>query len=121
MWTFLLDVMLVRQTSLQHFYGSLAAGAVLAVLGLLTLGIPGAGIYAGWQWLLQGVFHSNLLPELTGDRTWPAVILVSMVALGGVYPVLHGCNLLVRLPAFANVAIAIAWSLFATLAPPLAT
>lgn len=110
----LADVFLCREFSLPHFAWSFAAGAVVAALGLFSLGLLGAGVYCGWQWVLQQLGLA-WLPELQGDRAWPGVILVSM-ALGGVYPLLHGCNLLVRLPTTANVVLALAWTLVSAFA-----
>jgi hypothetical protein len=114
MWKVLGEVFACREFSPQHFGWSFVAGAAVALVGLFSMGLLGAGVYCGWQWLLQHL-HLDLLPDLQGDRVWPGMILASM-ALGGVYPLLHGCNLLLRLPTAANVALVIAWTLVSAFA-----
>ena len=80
-------------------YSALAA-LVVAVLGLLGMGVLGMGLYYAVAFALPAAYPS--LDDARGDWVWPALILVGMfwsvafLLAGGINRYLAGKN--VRLP-----------------------
>src|SRR5262245_50238778 len=58
---------------------AILAAVASAGLGILTLGLPGAIIFAACGPLLRVIFGSDALERLPPDSMWPIAILIALL------------------------------------------
>lgn len=61
------------------FLKALAAAVITAVVGLLLLGLPGG-------FVLEGLKLIGRARQITGDRAWPAAIVITIAGAMSVIP-----------------------------------